>query len=157
MIDNFFLIVFLIWFFRIIQTKDRKEGINENDENSNAQALTDDRHNFNNKTFNKKKSISKSSMVPNMMYRIAQVPNYLHESRSSLIIKFKVATKTEKLVDLLMMNSKIPNSIMVIIAEIIWIPSLESIIGNFDIDRVTTLDFISIIHFEFQRSIFKKF
>ena len=100
MIENLFFKGFLILFFRIIQTKDRKEGINENDENSNAQALTDDRHNFNNKTFNKK-SISKSSMVPNMMYRIAQVPNYLHESRSSLIIKFKVATKTEITVDLL--------------------------------------------------------
>ena len=29
----------LILIFRTIQTKDRKEGINENDENSNAQAL----------------------------------------------------------------------------------------------------------------------
>ena len=43
---------------RIIQTKDRKEGINENDENSNAQALTDDRHNFK-QNFQQKKSISK--------------------------------------------------------------------------------------------------
>lgn len=85
------LISFFILFFRIIQTKDRKEGINENDENSNAQALTDDRHNFNNKNFQQKKVFQKSSMVPNIMYRIAQVPNYLHESRSSLIIKFKVA------------------------------------------------------------------
>ena len=44
--------------FRIIQTKDGKERINENDENSNAQALTDDRHNFK-QNFQQKKSISK--------------------------------------------------------------------------------------------------
>ena len=58
-IDKLNLISFLILFFRIIQTKDRKEGINENDENSNAQALTDDRHNFNNKNFQQKKYFKK--------------------------------------------------------------------------------------------------
>ena len=62
--DKLILISLLILFFRIIQTKDRKEGINENDENSNAQALTDDRHNFNNKTFNKKKVFQKVQWCP---------------------------------------------------------------------------------------------
>ena len=61
---NIFYIFVDFHYFRIIQTADRKEGFNENDENSNAQALTDDRHNFKQNFQQKKKYFKKVQWCP---------------------------------------------------------------------------------------------